>query len=70
MPASTRSTTPSTSAPSAAPDPQEVIAALKRHGTVIDPTLALYELLARPLNQPIDAFEPGSGRSRASSRRR
>ena len=43
----------------ASQDPQEVIAELKRHRTVIDPTLALYELLARPLNQPIDAFEPG-----------
>ena len=40
-------------------DPQVVIAALKRHGTVVDPTLALYELLARPLDQPIDSFEPG-----------
>jgi imidazolonepropionase-like amidohydrolase len=40
-------------------DPQVVIAALKRHGTVVDPTLALYELLARPLDQPIDRFEPG-----------
>jgi imidazolonepropionase-like amidohydrolase len=43
----------------AGPDPQEVIAVLKRHGTVVDPTLALYELLARPLDQPIDSFEPG-----------
>ena len=43
----------------AAGSPQEVVAALKRHGAVIDPTLALYELLARPLNQPIDTFEPG-----------
>ena len=43
----------------ASQDPQKVIAELKRHRTVIDPTLALYELLARPLNQPIDAFEPG-----------
>ena len=43
----------------ASKNPQEVIAALKRHGTVVDPTLALYELLARPLNQPIDTFEPG-----------
>jgi imidazolonepropionase-like amidohydrolase len=40
-------------------DPQVVIAALKRHRTVVDPTLALYELLARPLDQPIDSFEPG-----------
>jgi imidazolonepropionase-like amidohydrolase len=43
----------------ASSDPQEVIAALKRHGAVVDPTLALYELLARPLDQPIDTFEPG-----------
>jgi len=39
--------------------PDRLIAALKRHKTVIDPTLALYELLARPLTQPIDTFEPG-----------
>jgi imidazolonepropionase-like amidohydrolase len=36
-----------------------LIAALRKHKTVVDPTLALYELLARPLNQPIDTFEPG-----------
>ncbi|HKF68662.1 MAG TPA: amidohydrolase family protein [Vicinamibacterales bacterium] len=36
-----------------------LIAALKKHKTVVDPTLALYELLARPLTQPIDTFEPG-----------
>jgi imidazolonepropionase-like amidohydrolase len=36
-----------------------LIAALRKHKTVVDPTLALYELLARPLNQPIDMFEPG-----------
>jgi imidazolonepropionase-like amidohydrolase len=41
------------------PDPEKLIAALKRRKTVVDPTLALYELLSRPLNQPIDAFEPG-----------
>jgi imidazolonepropionase-like amidohydrolase len=40
-------------------DPQAVVAALKRHKTVVDPTLALYELLARPFTQSIDAFEPG-----------
>jgi len=39
--------------------PDRLIAALKKHKTVIDPTLALYELLARPLTQPIDTFEPG-----------
>jgi imidazolonepropionase-like amidohydrolase len=39
--------------------PETLIAALKRRKTVVDPTLALYELLSRPLNQPIDTFEPG-----------
>jgi imidazolonepropionase-like amidohydrolase len=40
-------------------DPQGVLAALKRHRTVVDPTLALYELLARPFTQSIETFEPG-----------
>jgi imidazolonepropionase-like amidohydrolase len=39
--------------------PDSLIAALKRHKTVVDPTLALYELLSRPLTQPIETFEPG-----------
>jgi imidazolonepropionase-like amidohydrolase len=39
--------------------PETLIAALKRRKTVVDPTLALYELLSRPLNQPIGGFEPG-----------
>jgi imidazolonepropionase-like amidohydrolase len=40
-------------------NPERLIAALKRHKIVIDPTLALYELLARPRTQPIESFEPG-----------
>ncbi len=40
-------------------DSQRVVAALKRHKASVDPTLALYEMLARPFTQPIDAFEPG-----------
>jgi imidazolonepropionase-like amidohydrolase len=36
-----------------------LIAELRKHKTVLDPTLALYELLARPLNVPIETFEPG-----------
>jgi imidazolonepropionase-like amidohydrolase len=32
---------------------------MRAHRTVLDPTLALYELLARPFTQPIEAFEPG-----------
>jgi imidazolonepropionase-like amidohydrolase len=38
---------------------EALVAALKRHKTVVDPTLALYELLSRPTNQPIESFEPG-----------
>lgn len=38
---------------------QRKIAVLKDHGTVVDPTLALYELLGHPLSRPIRDFEPG-----------
>ena len=38
---------------------QREIEFLKRHDTVIDPTLALYEWLYHPLDQPVSAFEPG-----------
>ena len=31
----------------------------KEHGTVIDPTDAVLELMLRPLNIPIESFEPG-----------
>jgi imidazolonepropionase-like amidohydrolase len=41
------------------PDSKRLIRTLKQHGTVLDPTLALYELLARPFTQPIETFEPG-----------
>jgi imidazolonepropionase-like amidohydrolase len=41
------------------PDARRIIAVMKQHHTVLDPTLALYELLARPFTQPIDSFEPG-----------
>jgi imidazolonepropionase-like amidohydrolase len=40
-------------------DPARIIATMKQHHTALDPTLALYELLARPFTQPIDSFEPG-----------
>jgi imidazolonepropionase-like amidohydrolase len=43
----------------ASPDASRVIAAMKQHHTVLDPTLALYELLARPFDRPIESFEPG-----------
>jgi imidazolonepropionase-like amidohydrolase len=32
---------------------------LKEHGTVIDPTMALYEMRFRPADQPAAAIEPG-----------
>jgi len=38
---------------------QNVLKVLKEHHTVIDPTMALMELLAHPLNQPVSTFEPG-----------
>jgi imidazolonepropionase-like amidohydrolase len=41
------------------PDVQRKIAILKDHRTVVDPTLALYELLAHSLAKPVRDFEPG-----------
>lgn len=41
------------------PDVAKIVAAMRMHKTVLDPTLALYELLARPFTQPIASFEPG-----------
>jgi len=41
------------------PDVEKVIATMRAHKTVLDPTLALYELLSRPFTQKIEAFEPG-----------
>ena len=34
----------------------------KQHGTVIDPTLALLEMQARPADQPVSEMEPGMAR--------
>jgi imidazolonepropionase-like amidohydrolase len=31
----------------------------KEHGTVVDPTDAVLELMLRPMNMPIETFEPG-----------
>jgi imidazolonepropionase-like amidohydrolase len=42
-----------------------VVSALKffkEHGTVIDPTDAVLELMLRPMNQPIESFEPGAAK--------
>jgi len=41
------------------PNPQAAIDLFKKHGTILDPTLALYELMTRPFTQPIEMFEPG-----------
>ena len=41
------------------PEAQREIEFLKRHNTVIDPTLALYEWIYHPADQPVSAFEPG-----------
>jgi len=41
------------------PDVNKIITVMRTHKTVLDPTLALYELLARPFTQPIASFEPG-----------
>ena len=34
----------------------------KEHGTVVDPTDAVLELMLRPMNQPIESFEPGAAK--------
>jgi imidazolonepropionase-like amidohydrolase len=41
------------------PDTEKIIALMRLHKTVLDPTLALYELLSRSFTQPIESFEPG-----------
>jgi imidazolonepropionase-like amidohydrolase len=41
------------------PDVSKIVGVMKSHKIVLDPTLALYELLARPFTQPIASFEPG-----------
>jgi imidazolonepropionase-like amidohydrolase len=41
-------------------DPQRTIETLKAHKTVVDPTLALSELLTRSFSTPIETFEPGA----------
>jgi imidazolonepropionase-like amidohydrolase len=41
------------------PDVRREIALLKDHGIVVDPTLALRELLSHPVVKPVRDFEPG-----------
>jgi imidazolonepropionase-like amidohydrolase len=42
-----------------APNVINALKIFKEHGTVIDPTDAVLELMIRPLNVPIESFEPG-----------
>jgi imidazolonepropionase-like amidohydrolase len=42
-----------------APNVVNALKVFKEHGTVIDPTDAVLELMLRPLNLPIETFEPG-----------
>jgi cytosine/adenosine deaminase-related metal-dependent hydrolase len=41
------------------PDARREIEFLKQHNTVVDPTLALYEWIYHPADQPVSTFEPG-----------
>ena len=38
---------------------KKVIALMKEHHTVVDPTLALLEIITHPLDRPLSTFEPG-----------
>lgn len=40
-------------------DSKNALRLFKEHSTVIDPTLAVLELMIRPMNMPIETFEPG-----------
>ena len=41
------------------PESKRALRVFKEHGTVIDPTMAVLELMTRPMNIAIDTFEPG-----------
>jgi imidazolonepropionase-like amidohydrolase len=41
------------------PQSKKALAVFQARGTVIDPTVAVLELMVRPMNQPIESFEPG-----------
>jgi imidazolonepropionase-like amidohydrolase len=43
-----------------APNVVNALKFFKEHGTVIDPTDAVLELMLRPMNVPIESFEPGA----------
>lgn len=41
------------------PESRAALRLFKERGTVIDPTMAVLELMVRPMNIPIETFEPG-----------
>ena len=41
------------------PEVQKLMAFLKEHNTVIDPTLVVFELQLHPASEPVASFEPG-----------
>lgn len=43
-------------------DSKHALRVFKEHNTVIDPTMAVLELMVRPMNVPIETFEPGMAR--------
>ncbi len=43
-------------------DSKQALRLFKERGTVIDPTVAVLELMTRPMNIPIETFEPGMAR--------
>jgi imidazolonepropionase-like amidohydrolase len=44
------------------PESRAALRLFKERGTVIDPTMAVLELMTRPKNVPIETFEPGMAR--------
>ena len=59
-PAATAATgTPSPTVDLTGPEATRAVAFLAEHHTVVDPTVALYELVLHPLDRPAESFEPG-----------
>lgn len=44
------------------PDAQKALTFLKEHHTIVDPTVALYELFSATTVKPVASFEPGIGK--------
>jgi hypothetical protein len=41
------------------PEARRALAFLKQHGTVVDPTLSVYEMFSHPASVPFSRYEPG-----------